>query len=36
MAWITRKKLTALQERNEALESNLAELKGYYENSTAG
>ena len=36
MAWITRKKLTALQERNEALESNLAELKGYYENNTAG
>ena len=32
MAWITRKKLTALQEQNAALESSLAELKGYYEN----
>lgn len=36
MAWITRKKLTALQEQNAALESSLAELKGYYENNTAG
>lgn len=32
MAWITRKKLAALQAENTALQENISELKGYYEN----